>query len=73
MGYVQKLFVNYTGQRVKVGQELYGVYSPDLVSAQAEYLQVFKKHRLKRLWTISPKRAETAHELGRYRGADRGA
>jgi len=42
MGYVQKLFVNYTGQRVKVGQELYGVYSPDLVSAQAEYLQVFK-------------------------------
>jgi RND family efflux transporter MFP subunit len=42
MGYVQKLFVNYTGQRVKVGQALYSVYSPDLVSAQAEYLQVFK-------------------------------
>jgi Cu(I)/Ag(I) efflux system membrane fusion protein len=42
MGYVEKLFVNYTGQRVKVGQALYSVYSPDLVSAQAEYLQVFK-------------------------------
>jgi RND family efflux transporter MFP subunit len=42
MGYVEKLFVNYTGQRVKVGQPLYSVYSPDLVSAQAEYLQVFK-------------------------------
>jgi Cu(I)/Ag(I) efflux system membrane fusion protein len=42
MGYVEKLFVNYTGQRVKLGQPLYSVYSPDLVSAQAEYLQVFK-------------------------------
>jgi RND family efflux transporter MFP subunit len=42
MGYVEKLFVNYTGQRVKPGQPLYSVYSPDLVSAQAEYLQVFK-------------------------------
>jgi multidrug efflux pump subunit AcrA (membrane-fusion protein) len=42
MGYVEKLFVNYTGQRVKLGQPLYSIYSPDLVSAQAEYLQVFK-------------------------------
>ena len=42
MGYVEKLFVNYTGQRVKAGQPLYSLYSPDLVSAQAEYLQVFK-------------------------------
>lgn len=42
MGYVEKLFVDYTGQPVKVGQPLYSLYSPDLVSAQAEYLQVFK-------------------------------
>jgi RND family efflux transporter MFP subunit len=42
MGYVEKLFVNFTGQRVKLGQPLYSIYSPDLVSAQAEYLQVFK-------------------------------
>jgi RND family efflux transporter MFP subunit len=44
MGYIEKLFVNYTGQRVKVGQALYSVYSPDLVGAQAEYLQVFKNN-----------------------------
>lgn len=39
MGYAEKLYVNYTGQRVTKGEPLYDVYSPDLVSAQSEYLQ----------------------------------
>jgi membrane fusion protein, copper/silver efflux system len=42
MGYVEKLHVNYTGQRVKKGQALYDLYSPDLVSAQSEYLQTYR-------------------------------
>lgn len=42
MGYVEKLHVNYTGQLVKTGQPLYELYSPDLVSAQSEYLQTYK-------------------------------
>jgi Cu(I)/Ag(I) efflux system membrane fusion protein len=42
MGYVEKLHVNYTGQRVKKGQLLYDLYSPDLVSAQSEYLQAYR-------------------------------
>ncbi|MCH8276801.1 MAG: efflux RND transporter periplasmic adaptor subunit [Bacteroidetes bacterium] len=37
-GWVEKLFVNYTGQRVKKGQPLLEIYSPELVSAQEEYL-----------------------------------
>lgn len=41
-GYIEKLYVNYTGQPVKKGQPLYSIYSQELVSAQAEYLQVFK-------------------------------
>jgi RND family efflux transporter MFP subunit len=44
MGYAEKLFVNYTGQRVKAGQPLYSVYSPDLVNAQFEYLLAFKNN-----------------------------
>jgi RND family efflux transporter MFP subunit len=44
MGYAEKLFVNYTGQRVKIGQPLYTVYSPDLVNAQSEYLLAFKNN-----------------------------
>jgi len=42
MGYVEKLFVDYTGQLVKKGQPLLEVYSPDLVSTQEEYLQAIK-------------------------------
>ncbi|MHB1309519.1 MAG: efflux RND transporter periplasmic adaptor subunit, partial [Limisphaerales bacterium] len=37
-GWVDKLFVATTGQAIKKGDPLLTVYSPDLVSAQAEYL-----------------------------------
>lgn len=37
-GYIEKLYVNTTGQPVKRGQPLLEVYSPELVSAQEEYL-----------------------------------
>jgi Cu(I)/Ag(I) efflux system membrane fusion protein len=36
-GYVERLFVNATGQPVGKGQPLFEVYSPELVSAQREY------------------------------------
>lgn len=38
MGWVEKLYVNVTGQPVKTGQPLLELYSPDLVSTQEEYL-----------------------------------
>ncbi len=37
-GYVEHLHVNVTGQPVEKGQALFEVYSPELVSAQREYL-----------------------------------
>ncbi len=37
-GYVERLYVNVTGQPVSKGQALFDVYSPELVSAQREYL-----------------------------------
>lgn len=37
-GYIEKLLVSATGQPVKRGQPLMEVYSPELVSAQEEYL-----------------------------------
>jgi Cu(I)/Ag(I) efflux system membrane fusion protein len=37
-GYIEKLYVNSTGQPVRRGQPLMEVYSPELVSAQEEYL-----------------------------------
>ncbi len=36
-GYVERLYVNATGQAVGKGQPLFDVYSPELVSAQREY------------------------------------
>ncbi len=36
-GYVERLYVNVTGQAVGRGQPLFEVYSPELVSAQREY------------------------------------
>ncbi len=37
-GWVERLFVDYTGQMVKKGQPLLEIYSPELVAAQEEYL-----------------------------------
>jgi RND family efflux transporter MFP subunit len=37
-GYVERLHVNATGQAVARGEALFEVYSPELVSAQREYL-----------------------------------
>lgn len=37
-GWIQRLYVNATGQAVKRGQPLLEVYSPELITAQQEYL-----------------------------------
>jgi membrane fusion protein, copper/silver efflux system len=37
-GWIDKLFVNFTGQAVRVGDPIVSIYSPDLVSTQTEYL-----------------------------------
>jgi Cu(I)/Ag(I) efflux system membrane fusion protein len=37
-GYVERLFVDYTGKPVRKGEPLLSIYSPDLVSAEHEYL-----------------------------------
>ena len=41
-GWVEKLYVNRTDQMVHPGEKLLEIYSPDLVSAQEEYLLAFK-------------------------------
>lgn len=37
-GYIEKLYVNVTGQQIRKGQPLFSVFSPDLLSTQQEYL-----------------------------------
>ncbi len=41
-GYVEKLYADYTGKYVKKGEPLLTVYSPELVSAQEEFLRAYE-------------------------------
>lgn len=51
-GWVEELFVDYTGQAVKKGDPLLEIYSPELVAAQEEYLTSLDYRR--RLETSAP-------------------
>jgi len=44
-GWIEKLFVDYTGKLVNKGQPLLSIYSPELVSTQEEYLLALRGKR----------------------------
>lgn len=44
-GWIETLFVNFEGEAVKKGQPLFDIYSPELVTAQEEYLLALEQHR----------------------------
>ena len=44
-GFVEKLYVDFTGQAVRRGQPLLEIYSPDLVAAQEELLSALRMER----------------------------
>lgn len=41
-GWIEKVYVNYTGEAVKKGQKLFEIYSPRLVTTQKEYLDALE-------------------------------
>ena len=45
-GWIEKLYVDYTGKPVRKGQPLLEIYSPDLVTTQQEYLLALKNKQL---------------------------
>jgi membrane fusion protein, copper/silver efflux system len=44
-GWIDELFVNSTGERVRKGQKLFTLYCPELVATQTEYLLALKSRR----------------------------
>jgi Cu(I)/Ag(I) efflux system membrane fusion protein len=44
-GYVKDLFVDYTGKPVRKGEPLFTIYSPELVSAEQEYLLAVRNQK----------------------------
>jgi RND family efflux transporter MFP subunit len=61
MGWVEKLFVDYTGKYISKGQPLFEIYSPELVSTQEEYLQAIRY--LKKVSNSSEEIKNGAQEL----------
>ncbi|HSF29481.1 MAG TPA: efflux RND transporter periplasmic adaptor subunit [Candidatus Tectomicrobia bacterium] len=61
-GWIDELFVNSTGERVKKGKILFTLYSPELVATQTEYLLALKSQRTLGQSTF-PEVAERAKSL----------
>jgi Cu(I)/Ag(I) efflux system membrane fusion protein len=63
MGWAQKLYVDKPGQFVKQGEPLMDIYSPELYSAQYEYLLAYRHYE--RLKHLAPKdTAQTDEAVG---------
>lgn len=45
-GWIEKLFVDFEGESVEKGQPLFEIYSPELVTAQEEYLLALEQQRI---------------------------
>jgi len=73
-GWIGKLYANAVGKPVKKGQPLFTVYSPDLLAAQEEYLEILKRstggkfrkaaYRRLRLWDLSQQQISALEKRG---------
>ncbi|HED40833.1 MAG TPA: efflux RND transporter periplasmic adaptor subunit [Chromatiales bacterium] len=74
-GWIGELHANAIGKSVKKGEPLFTVYSPELLTAQEEYLEIFKRRadgkmreaarRRLRLWGISETQIKTLEKRGK--------
>jgi len=77
-GYIEKLYVDFTGKEVRRGQPLFSIYSPELLATQQEYLLAVKAakqsplllesaRRRLQLWDISTADIRRLEETGATR------
>ncbi|HGX93468.1 MAG TPA: efflux RND transporter periplasmic adaptor subunit [Candidatus Tenderia sp.] len=74
-GWIGDLYANAIGKSVKKGEPLFTVYSPELLTAQEEYLEIFKHRaggkmreaarRRLRLWDISAAQIKRLEKRGK--------
>ena len=60
-GWVDQLFVNFTGQTVRPGERLFSIYSPMVVAAQQELL--LARRLVSNLSASTPEAAQSARDL----------
>ncbi len=70
-GWVEKLYVDTTGQQVHRGEPLFEIYSPELYSAQTGICDRAGGDQCSRGRCPQGQRAHKAEVLGHFRGADR--
>ena len=74
-GRIERLYVNFTGEKVYAGQKIVRIYSPELISAQKElfettkskdvYPQLYTASRNKlKLWKLSDKQIDAIEKSG---------
>lgn len=75
-GWIGKLYADFVGAPVKKGQPLFTVYSPELLSAQQEYLETLRRRKNKQdtllrasrqrlsLWDITPAQIRQLEKRG---------
>lgn len=44
-GWIERLYIDFTGQSVKKGDPLFTIYSPELITAQQDYLEAYRNNR----------------------------
>ena len=80
-GWIENLYVNSTGRAVRKGELLFDIYSPELVSAEQEYLialkadkmlgdasSILKSAREKlRLWDVTDSQVEELGRTGQFK------
>ena len=75
-GRIEKLFVNFTGQKIRKGEKLASIYSPGLVAAQQELLEAtkykesnpafYRSARIKlKLWDLTDAQINDLEEAGK--------
>jgi len=75
-GRIERLYVNFTGEKVYKGQKIVRIYSPELISAQKElfeairsravYPQLYTASRNKlKLWKLSDKQIDAIEKSGK--------
>ena len=77
-GRIERLYINFTGEKVSRGQKMVRIYSPELISAQKElfeakksidiFPQLYKASRNKlKLWKLSDKQIDAIEASGKVR------
>ncbi len=75
-GRIERLYINFTGEKVSRGQRIVRIYSPDLISAQKElfeairsrdiYPQLYTASRNKlKLWKLSDRQIDAIEKSGK--------